>query len=215
MRLTFRINGGGGTTQPLPRDRGVDDLHEDPTVGLCPKVSIRGKNGRSSAKDGAPERLRCRTIYKEVSYQVRSLRVCPQVLQEEFSFRRKNNNYSPLHQCLVPSTWCAVPAPVPRGEPKLRDNFSERSDHLVTPNGLELIVVGASDPISPYCGFGTLPLYHQGLSIKDVRSQGVCPVRTFCGQGRFFRCERSNFWSKNYRIFRKFMVCPYRQGERG
>jgi len=39
----------------------VEELHGDPRSG--PEV----KNGRSSAKDGAPERLRCRIIQKEVS----------------------------------------------------------------------------------------------------------------------------------------------------
>jgi len=42
------------------------------------------KNGRSSAKDGAPERLRCRTIKEEVS---QILQRVPLALQEEFFFR--------------------------------------------------------------------------------------------------------------------------------
>jgi len=50
---------GGGATRPLPRDGGVEELHGDPTVGLAPR-SV--KNGRSSAKDSAPEKLRCGTI---------------------------------------------------------------------------------------------------------------------------------------------------------
>jgi len=29
--------GGGGATRPLPKDGGVVELHEDPTVGLSPK----------------------------------------------------------------------------------------------------------------------------------------------------------------------------------
>jgi len=45
----------------------VEELHGDPTVGPRPKVWTEVKNGRSSAKDGAPERLRCGIIQKEVS----------------------------------------------------------------------------------------------------------------------------------------------------
>ena len=30
--------GGGGTTRPLPRDGGVEELRGDPTVGPHPKV---------------------------------------------------------------------------------------------------------------------------------------------------------------------------------
>jgi len=53
---------GGGATIPLPRDGG------DLTVRPHPKVwTIEVKNGRSSAKDDAPERLKCGTIQKEVS----------------------------------------------------------------------------------------------------------------------------------------------------
>jgi len=46
---------GSGVTRPVPRDGGVEELHGDPKV----------KNGRS-AKDCAPERLRCGTIEKEL-----------------------------------------------------------------------------------------------------------------------------------------------------
>jgi len=44
---------------------GVEEVHSDPTVGPRPKVWTKVKNG-SSAEDGAPERLRCGTIQKEV-----------------------------------------------------------------------------------------------------------------------------------------------------
>ena len=33
-----RGGGGGGTTRPLPRDGGAEELREDPTVGPHPKV---------------------------------------------------------------------------------------------------------------------------------------------------------------------------------
>jgi len=49
---------GSDATRPLPRDGGVEELHEDPTVGPRPKAWTRGQNGRSNAKAGAPERLR-------------------------------------------------------------------------------------------------------------------------------------------------------------
>jgi len=58
---------GGGATRPLPRDGGVEELHGDPTVGPRLKAWTRGKNGRSGAEDGAPERLGCGTVEEEVS----------------------------------------------------------------------------------------------------------------------------------------------------
>jgi len=48
-------------TRPLPRRGGiVEEFRGDLTVG--PEI----KNGRSSAKNGAPERLRCGTVQKEM-----------------------------------------------------------------------------------------------------------------------------------------------------
>jgi len=44
----------------------VEELHGDPTVGPHPKVWTKVKNGRSGAKDGSPERLRCETIQKVI-----------------------------------------------------------------------------------------------------------------------------------------------------
>jgi len=44
----------------------VEELHGHPTVGPRLKVWTRGQNGRSSAEDGAPERLGCGTV-KEAS----------------------------------------------------------------------------------------------------------------------------------------------------
>jgi len=35
--------GGGGATQPLPRDGGVEELHGDPTVESRSKVWTRSK----------------------------------------------------------------------------------------------------------------------------------------------------------------------------
>jgi len=64
-----------------------------------------------------------------------------------------------------------------------------------------------------------VPLSKQSLgpSIKDVRSQeeGVCPVRTFNGQGDFFRCGRPHFFAQKNPDISKFMVCPHGQGGRG
>ena len=34
----YDCGGGGGTTRPLPRDGGVEELRGDPTVGPHPKV---------------------------------------------------------------------------------------------------------------------------------------------------------------------------------
>jgi len=58
---------GGGATRPLLRDGGMEELHRDPTVGHIPRSGPEVKNGRSSAEDGAPERLGCRTVKEEVS----------------------------------------------------------------------------------------------------------------------------------------------------
>jgi len=72
--------GSGGV---LP-DPFLYELRGDPTVGPPhTKVWTRGQNGRSSAKDGAPKRLRCGTIQEEVS---QILQIGPQALQEKFTF---------------------------------------------------------------------------------------------------------------------------------
>jgi len=62
----------GGATRPLPSEGAVEKLHGDPRnstetqqSGHAPRSGLEVKNG-SSAKDGAPERLRCGTI-QEVS----------------------------------------------------------------------------------------------------------------------------------------------------
>ena len=34
----LRQSGGGGTTRPLPKDGGVEELRGDPTVGPHPKI---------------------------------------------------------------------------------------------------------------------------------------------------------------------------------
>jgi len=42
--LLFQLkDGGGGATRPLPRDRGMEKLHGDPTVGPHPKVWIKSQ----------------------------------------------------------------------------------------------------------------------------------------------------------------------------
>ena len=38
MKQSLEYGGGGGTTRPLPRNGGVEELCRDPTVGLHPKV---------------------------------------------------------------------------------------------------------------------------------------------------------------------------------
>jgi len=43
----------------IPRDGGAEEFRGDTTVGPHPKVEPEVKNGKSSAKDGAPEKLRC------------------------------------------------------------------------------------------------------------------------------------------------------------
>jgi len=35
--LDFKLGDGDGATRPLPRNRGVEELHGDPTVGPRPK----------------------------------------------------------------------------------------------------------------------------------------------------------------------------------
>jgi len=54
---------GGGATRTLPRNGGAETQQSGHTPRSEPEV----KNGRSSAKNGAPERLRCGTIQKELS----------------------------------------------------------------------------------------------------------------------------------------------------
>jgi len=67
-RRSGLIGPSGGTARSFPTDGGAEAFSGDPTVWPCPKIWIIDiKNGRSSAKDGAPERLRCGTIQKEVS----------------------------------------------------------------------------------------------------------------------------------------------------
>jgi len=39
-----------------------------PTVGPSLKIWTRDQNGRRNAKDGTPERFRCETIQKAMSY---------------------------------------------------------------------------------------------------------------------------------------------------
>jgi len=51
---------------------------------------------------------------------------------------------------------------------------------------------------------------HKGRS----QSEG-CPVRTFCGQGRFFRYGRPHFLVQKTSNFSKFMLCPHGQGGKG
>jgi len=77
----------------------VKELHGYPTVGPRPKVfGPEVKNG-SSAKDGAPERLKCGTIQEEVSL----------ILQRVSASAA---NVSP------PQRGGTVPAPLERGGPR-------------------------------------------------------------------------------------------------
>jgi len=67
QNTTNSFQNRGGTTRPLLRDGGMEELYRVPTVWSRPNIWTRGQN-RSSAKNGATERLRfCGTIYKEVS----------------------------------------------------------------------------------------------------------------------------------------------------
>jgi len=66
-RSKAHVVGGGGATQPLPRDGGVEELHGDPTVGHAPRSGPEVKIGRSSAEDDAPEMIECGTVKKKVS----------------------------------------------------------------------------------------------------------------------------------------------------
>jgi len=55
-------DGDGGATRPVPRNRGAEEFRGYPTVGPRHAPSSRPdiKYVRSSAKDGASERLGCR-----------------------------------------------------------------------------------------------------------------------------------------------------------
>jgi len=59
--------GGGGATRILPRDGGVRNSTETQQSGHAPRSGPQVKNGRSSAEDGAPERIGCGTVKEEVS----------------------------------------------------------------------------------------------------------------------------------------------------
>jgi len=76
---------GGGDTRPLPRDKGVEELHGDPTVGPRPKVWL---DQRLKIEEIVPKMARWRGSDAGQSRRrrVRSYRGCPLVLQE-FSFR--------------------------------------------------------------------------------------------------------------------------------
>ena len=56
--------GGGGTTQPLPRGGGTEELRGDPTDGQHPKVWI--KNRERGAKDRFTKGFRGRTVEEEM-----------------------------------------------------------------------------------------------------------------------------------------------------
>jgi len=57
--LLNQFSGGGGATRA--------NSAETQQSGHAPRSGPEVKNGRSRAKDGAPERLRCGTIQKEMS----------------------------------------------------------------------------------------------------------------------------------------------------
>jgi len=69
--------GGGGVTRPLSRDGSLRNSTETQQSGHAPRETQQSghaprsgpevKNGRSSVKDGAPEKLRCGTVKEEVS----------------------------------------------------------------------------------------------------------------------------------------------------
>jgi len=49
---------GGGATRPLPRDRGVEELHGDPTVG--PRLKVWTLDQRSKIEEVVPKMARRR-----------------------------------------------------------------------------------------------------------------------------------------------------------
>ena len=50
MHEVLSSGGGGGTTQPLPRDGGTEELRGDPTVGLRLKVLTIGQEYREMSQ---------------------------------------------------------------------------------------------------------------------------------------------------------------------
>jgi len=44
---------------PLQGVEGMEELHGDPQLGHAPRLGTEVKNGKSSAKNGVLERLRC------------------------------------------------------------------------------------------------------------------------------------------------------------
>jgi len=56
-----------GAIRALSRDEDVKKLHEDQQFGHAQRFEPEIKDGRSSAKNEALERLRCGTIQKKVS----------------------------------------------------------------------------------------------------------------------------------------------------
>jgi len=59
--------GGGGATRPLPGMEAQKNPTETQQSGHAPRSGFEINDGRSTAKDGVPERLRCGTIQKEMS----------------------------------------------------------------------------------------------------------------------------------------------------
>jgi len=64
--LVYCTISGGGATRSLPREGAWRNSMETLQLGHVSRSGPEVKNGRSSAKDGAPERRRCGTI-QEVS----------------------------------------------------------------------------------------------------------------------------------------------------
>jgi len=62
--------------------------------------------------------------------------------------------------------------------------------------------------------YSNLPESNKGLSIKDFRSQGFFPVRTFFGQGGsgILQMRTPHFLVQKRSNFSKFLVCPHGQG---
>jgi len=82
-----------GATRPLPKNGAWKNSMKTQQLGHAQRSGPEGKNGRSSVKDGVLERLRCRTIQKEVSY----------ILQMNVRRRCKKNSPSVL-SCISKST---------------------------------------------------------------------------------------------------------------
>jgi len=71
--MFYIFSGGGGAT--LPRNGGAEKFRGDQQSGHAPRFGPEIQNGRSSAKDGALERLRygCSFLVSTADYRMEQL----------------------------------------------------------------------------------------------------------------------------------------------